>query len=160
MSQLISEWGQPARERFRSWLHRLVRRLLRESYGSELIQWNADTAVRAERERVTVQFTGVNDRTMQSNNSNVYSVTADRIAPVPTPFQVSTYKLGDVYRRPRREKRYNGAVRIKSKIEEQLFFHPPTCWRLDWCSVNAVESNRGTLTGISNRKTNEHKCNH
>src|SRR5438105_6392477 len=25
MSQLISQWGQPARESFRSWLHRLVR---------------------------------------------------------------------------------------------------------------------------------------
>ena len=107
-----------------------------------------------------MEFTGVNDRIMGSNNSNIYSVTADRITPVPTPFQVSTYKLRNVYRRPRREKRYNGAVRIKSKIEEQLFSHPPTWWRLDWCTVDAVESNRGTLTGISKRKTGEHKRNH
>jgi hypothetical protein len=27
LAELISNWGQPARESFRSWIHRLVRRI-------------------------------------------------------------------------------------------------------------------------------------
>src|SRR6266511_5363905 len=39
MSQLATQWGQPARESFRSWLHRLVRsfvliRMLHDNSGS------------------------------------------------------------------------------------------------------------------------------
>src|SRR5206468_1938471 len=89
------------------------------------------------------------------------SVAADRISPVTTLFQVSTYKFGDLDWRSRREKRYDRAVGIESKIEEQLLgrFHRPTCWRLDWCPVNAVKPNRGTLSGSSERETSEHKRN-